>query len=277
MRFLPGVRGTFSITACTAYDVVLFGYRTAQPRARPAVRRGRADHDHVQRRRRGHRQRAEHGDPVLGGHPDQAILIASGSSCGVGDSDEVHRRRARRTDRRSACASRPTIATPTASRTRSTAARIPSARRRTVARRRMPTATASPIARTAAERARRRAERAARPTWTATASRTRATPAFRVRDQPGRLPGPGQGRDPERGGPVPDRRRASRPDGSPRHGPASRIGLDKCRTMPGNGSDGCPQPLGARFPIAGSAFPTATKVLRLQVSAPKGATVRAAL
>ena len=70
MRFLPGVRGTFSITASTAYDVVLFGYRTAQPRHDRRFAEGELDHDHVQRRRRGHRQRAQHGDPVLGGHPE---------------------------------------------------------------------------------------------------------------------------------------------------------------------------------------------------------------
>ena len=49
---------------------------------------------------------------------------------------------------------------------------------------------------------------------------------------------------------------------------------DRCKTRPGTDPDGCPKPLGARFPDRWLGFPSATKVLKLQVKAPKGSRVR---
>ena len=86
MRFLPGVRGTFSITASTAYDVVLFGYRTAQPRHDRRFAEGELTTITCNDAGVGIGNELNMVIPSSVVTPNQAILIASGSSCGVGDS-----------------------------------------------------------------------------------------------------------------------------------------------------------------------------------------------
>ena len=86
MRFLPGVRGSFSITATTAYDVVLFGYRTSQPRHDRRLAEGELTTITCNDAGKGIGNELNMVIPSSVVNPNEAILIASGSSCGVGDS-----------------------------------------------------------------------------------------------------------------------------------------------------------------------------------------------
>lgn len=61
------------------------------------------------------------------------------------------------------------------------------------------------------------------------------------------------------------------PDGD-RDGVSNRV--DRCKSQRGTDPDGCPKPLGARFPDLWRVFPASTQVLKLQVKAPKGSMVR---
>jgi hypothetical protein len=273
MRFLPGVRGSFSITATTAYDVVLFGYRTSQPRHDRRLAEGELTTITCNDAGKGIGNELNMVIPSSVVDPNVAILIASGSSCGVGDSTKCT---GNEPGGPTTLSVRFTPDDRDADGTADTIDGCPD----TVGE--APNGCPPPDA--DGDGFPDRADgcpndRGVAPTGCPANADGDPFPnerdfcPFEYGINPGGCADPDKDNIqnaadlcPTVAGIVPD----GCPDAD-RDTVSDRV--DKCRTVAGNGSDGCPGPLGARFPDRWLGFPSSTRVLRLQSRAPKGARV----
>jgi hypothetical protein len=273
MRFLPGVRGTLSITATTGYDVVLFGYRTSQPRHDKRFAEGELITITCNDAGKGVGNELNMVMPSAVVNPNEAILIASGSSCGIGDATKCtgnepggpttlsvrftpdDRDADGTPDTLDACPDTPGQGTNGCPPPDDDADGVPDS------------SDSCPHV------------RGVPPTGCPLDTDGDGFPnesdncPFEFGTNPGGCPDPDNDLVQNTADLCPFVA-GIRIDGCPDRdsdGVSDRV--DKCPTVAGNGSNGCPGPLGARFPDRWLGFPSSTRVLRLQSRAPKGARV----